>query len=53
MSIKKYYKLVCDWISKIIEASGKMCVTENLSEVDYLKMIDNKLDEELSEYYKN
>lgn len=48
-----YNKLVRDRIPEIIEASGKMCVTETLSDDEYLKMIDAKLDEELAEYHKD
>ena len=48
---KKYNKLVRDRIPEIIEASGKSCVTEILSDEDYLKMLDAKLDEELAEYH--
>lgn len=51
--IKKYNKLVRDRIPEIIEASGKTCVTEVLSDEEYLKMIDAKLDEELAEYHKD
>ena len=51
--IKKYNKLIRDRIPEIIEASGKTCVTEVLSDEEYLKMIDAKLDEELSEYHKD
>ena len=53
MSIKQYNKLVRDRIPEIIEASGKNCVTEILSDADYLKMLDAKLDEELAEYHKD
>ena len=49
MSIKQYNKLVRDRIPEIIEASGKNCVTEILSDADYLKMLDAKLDEALAE----
>lgn len=49
----KYNKLVRDRIPEIIEASGKTCVTEVLSDEEYLKMIDAKLDEELAEYHKD
>ena len=49
----KYHKLVRDRIPEIIEASGKLCVTETLSDKDYLKMVDAKLDEELSEYHQD
>lgn len=48
---KKYNKLVRDRIPEIIESSGKSCVTEILSDEDYLKMLDAKLDEELAEYH--
>ena len=48
--IKTYNKLVRDRIPEIIENSGKTCVTEILSDEDYLRMLDAKLDEELAEY---
>ena len=48
-----YNKLVRDRIPEIIEASGKSCATEILSDEDYLKMLDAKLDEELAEYHKD
>ena len=44
-------KLVRDRIPEIIEASGNTCITEILSDEDYLKMLDAKLDEELAEYH--
>ena len=50
---KTYNKLVRDRIPEIIKASGKSCKTEILSDTDYLKMIDAKLDEELAEYHKD
>ncbi len=53
MSIKKYNKLVRDRIPEIIESSGKTYVTEILSNEEYLKMIDAKLDEELAEYHQD
>ena len=49
--IKKYNKLVRDPIPESIESSGNNCVTEILSDEDYLKMLDAKLDEELVEYH--
>ena len=49
----KYNKLVRDRIPEIIEASGKSCVTEILSDEAYLRMVDAKLDEELAEYHKD
>ena len=53
MSIKIYNKLVRDRIPEIIEASGAECETKILSDEEYLKMIDAKLDEELAEYHKD
>lgn len=53
MGTKKYCKLVRDRIPEIIEASGKTCATEILSDDEYLRMIDAKLDEELAEYHKD
>ena len=47
-----YNKLVRDKIPEIIEASGKICETEILSDEEYLKMLDMKLDEELAEYHQ-
>ena len=49
--IQRYNKLVRDRIPEIIETSGNTCVTEILSDEDYLKMLDAKLDEELAEYH--
>ena len=49
--IKTYHKLVRDKIPEIIESSGKSCITEVLSDQEYLRMIDAKLDEELAEYH--
>ena len=51
--VKKYNKLVRDRIPEIIESSGKTCVTEILSDEEYLRMVDAKLDEELVEYHKD
>lgn len=50
---KTYNKLVRDRIPEIIESSGSTCVTEVLSDDEYIKMIDEKLDEELAEYHKD
>lgn len=51
--VAHYNKLVRDRIPEIIEASGKTCKTEILPDDEYLKMIDEKLDEELAEYHKD
>lgn len=53
MKIIKYRKLVRDLIPEIITATGKTCTTEVLSDEEYLRMIDAKLDEELAEYHKD
>ena len=51
--IKTYNKLVRDRIPEIIEASGAKCKTKTLSNGEYLKMVDAKLDEELAEYHND
>ena len=48
-----YNKLVRGRIPEIIESSGKSCTTEILSADEYLRMLDAKLDEELTEYHKD
>ena len=53
MNTITYNKLVRDRIPEIIETSGKTCVTDILSDDEYLCMIDAKLDEELAEYHKD
>lgn len=45
-----YNKLVRDKIPDIIERSGKIAITEILSDEQYIKMLDKKLIEELDEY---
>lgn len=51
--IKTYNKLVRDRIPEIIQAKGDSCEIEILSDEEYLKLIDAKLDEELAEYHKD
>ncbi len=51
--IKTYNKLVRDHIPEIIREAGESCTTEVLSDEDYLRMIDAKLDEELAEYHES
>jgi predicted house-cleaning noncanonical NTP pyrophosphatase (MazG superfamily) len=51
--IKTYNKLVRDFIPDIIEASGAKCETKMLTDEEYRKMLDLKLDEELAEYHKD
>ena len=48
-----YHKLVRDRIPEIIENSGKTCSTSILSESEYIKMLDEKLNEELLEYQES
>lgn len=52
-SVKTYNKLVRDRIPAIIEATGAACETETLSDADYLRLLDAKLDEELAEYRRD
>ena len=47
-----YNKLIRDKIPEIIEASGKTCEIEILSDEKYLQMLDKKLDEVLAEYHQ-
>ena len=53
MPTKAYNKLVRDNIPAIIEATGASCEIEILSEADYLRLLDAKLDEELAEYRRD
>jgi len=50
---KTYNKLVRDLIPDIIEKSGNKCEIRILSDEEYIKMLDAKLDEELAEYHKD
>ena len=50
---KTYNKLVRDLIPDIIEKSGNKCEIRILSDDEYIKMLDAKLDEELAEYHKD
>ena len=52
-TVKTYNKLVRDKIPAIIEATGAACETEILSDADYLRLLDAKLDEELAEYHQD
>lgn len=53
MPTKAYHKLVRDRIPEIIEADGKTCICETLSDEDYLSLLDQKLNEELAEYQES
>ncbi|MBR5570837.1 MAG: nucleoside triphosphate pyrophosphohydrolase [Oscillospiraceae bacterium] len=50
---KIYHKLVRDRIPEIIEATGKTCKTQILSQEEYLQLLDEKLTEELAEYQES
>ena len=39
MPIKTYHKLVRDRIPEIIEADGKTCICETLSDEDYISLL--------------
>ena len=49
----QYHKLVRDNIPDIIREAGKSCTVSVLSDEDYLKMLDEKLNEELAEYQES
>ena len=51
--IVTYNKLVRDKIPEIIVQSGKQAIYKTLSDKDYLKMLDEKLIEEMSEYQES
>jgi predicted house-cleaning noncanonical NTP pyrophosphatase (MazG superfamily) len=53
VTTKTYNKLVRDNIPAIIKAKGAACETEILSDADYLRLLDAKLDEELAEYHQD
>lgn len=53
MSRVAYNKLVRDRIPEIIEADNKICKIKILSNEEYIKMVDTKLDEELAEYHRD
>ena len=53
MSTKVYNKLVRDRIPEIIEASGKTCIWETLSDEQYIEFLNKKLQEEVIEYLES
>lgn len=53
MKVKVYNKLVRDRIPEIIEASGKTCTYETLSDEQYIELLNKKLLEEVNEYLKS
>jgi predicted house-cleaning noncanonical NTP pyrophosphatase (MazG superfamily) len=53
MSTKYYNKLVRDKIPEIIESKGQTCQTRMLGDVEYLKELRTKLEEEVQEYLES
>lgn len=53
MKTIKYNKLVRDRIPEIIEGAGKSCTVEVLPDQEYLRFLDQKLNEELLEYQES
>ncbi len=53
MKTIKYNKLVRDRIPEIIGAAGKSCTVEVLPDQEYLRFLDQKLNEELLEYQQS
>jgi predicted house-cleaning noncanonical NTP pyrophosphatase (MazG superfamily) len=52
MNATKYNKLVRDRIPEIIEKNGKKAIVEELEPQAYKKYLDQKLEEELKEYFE-
>lgn len=53
MKIITYNKLVRDRIPQIIEQSGKTCICEKLSDEQYIAKLNEKLLEEVKEYFES
>lgn len=53
MKTTKYNKLVRDKIPEIIELSGKTAVTETLPDDKYMEMLNQKLLEEVNEFFES
>ena len=51
--MKTYNKLVRDRIPEIIKMTGQKCVTEILSDEEYIRALDEKLYEEMEEYQRD
>lgn len=49
----QYHKLVRDRIPEIIKSDGKICDWETLSDADYLRLLEEKLNEELGKYQQS
>ena len=53
MSVKIYNKLIRDKIPQIIEQSGKQAIIVEVTDQEYLELLNTKLGEELKEYLEN
>jgi len=53
MNVKMYNKLVRDKIPEIIENSGRKAIIEKVSDEQYYKLLNEKLDEERKEYLES
>lgn len=51
--MRVYNKLIRDKIPQIIEASGNKPILEKLDKAQYIKALNEKLGEELNEYYED
>ena len=51
--MKQYNKLIRDKIPEIIQAEGRKCTVEVLSDEDYLSHLNRKLVEEVNEYIES
>lgn len=51
--MERFDKLVRDRIPEIITAAGERPITEILDEADYLRCLEEKLDEEVGEYHRD
>ena len=51
--MKKYNKLVRDFIPEVIEADGKKCETEIVYGEEKTKFLEDKLKEEVNEYLED
>lgn len=52
MKTIKYHKLVRDNIPDIIAEAGKECAVDILSDSEYVRLLEEKLDEEIREYHE-
>ena len=51
--MKKYNKLVRDKMPEMIQSDGKYAEIEVLNDTDYLKSLNDKLQEEVDEFIKD